>query len=239
MLQCKGLSLNFLAEAINYANYIINHTPTKVLKNITPEEAWVSIKPDEPSLAYVPPLSISSTFENNSSSDDESEDENPPPPFEDPPSAPHLPKWVHATRDVAGDLAGDPTDQRRTRSQLNRAFSLLAQASANYDHDTFTEASCHPDWDTTMNEEYHSLSANDTWNLVPLPKERKLVRCKWVYKTKYVPNGKFDKHKARLVAKGFSQVEGIDYTETFSPISKMNSINLFSSLTASFKWEVH
>eukprot|EP00253_Pinus_taeda_P034587 PITA_34587 len=90
-----------------------------------------------------------------------------------------------------------------------------------------------------MNEEYRSLLANDTWDLVPLPKGCKLVRCKWVYRTKYGPDGKVDKHKARLVAKGFSQVEGIDYTETFSPVAKMNSVRLVLSLAASFKWEVH
>eukprot|EP00253_Pinus_taeda_P003400 PITA_03400 len=90
-----------------------------------------------------------------------------------------------------------------------------------------------------MNEEYHSLLSNDTWDLVPLPKGRKLVRCKWVYRTKYGPDGKVVKHKARLVAKGFSQVEGIDYTETFSPVAKMNSIRLVFSLAASLKWEVH
>eukprot|EP00253_Pinus_taeda_P007286 PITA_07286 len=90
-----------------------------------------------------------------------------------------------------------------------------------------------------MNEEYRSLLANDTWDLVPLPKGRKLVRCKWVYRTKYGPDGKVDKHKARLVAKGFSQGEGIDYTETFSPVAKMNFVCLVLSLAASFKWEVH
>ncbi len=187
----------------------------------------------------MPPLSISSTFEHVSSSDDESEDENPPPPSQDLPSAPSLPKWVQATRDATSDLAGDPTDQRCTRSQFERASSLLAQVSANYDPDTFAEASGHPDWDAAMNEEYRSLLANDTWDLVPLPKGRKLVRCKWVYRTKYGPDGKVDKHKARLVAKGFSQVEGIDYTETFSPVAKMNFVCLVLSLAASFKWEVH
>eukprot|EP00253_Pinus_taeda_P027551 PITA_27551 len=141
--------------------------------------------------------------------------------LQDPPSAPQLPKWVRATRDAAGALADDPTYQRRTQSQFDRASSLLVQALANYDPDTFVEASGHPNWDATMNEEYHSLLANDTWDLVPLSKGRKLVRCKWVYKTKYGPDGKVDKHKARLVAKEFSQVEGIGYTETFSPVAKI------------------
>jgi hypothetical protein len=90
-----------------------------------------------------------------------------------------------------------------------------------------------------MKEEYKSLLANDTWDLVPLPKGRKLVRCKWVYRTKYELDGKVDKHKDRLVAKGFSQVEGIDYTETFAPVAKMNSIRLVLSLATSYKWEVH
>ena len=90
-----------------------------------------------------------------------------------------------------------------------------------------------------MNEEYRSLLANDTQDFVPLPKGRKLVRCKWVYRTKFGSDGKVDKHKACLVAKGFSQVEGIEYTETFSPVSKMNSIRLVLSLTTCFKWEVH
>eukprot|EP00253_Pinus_taeda_P005919 PITA_05919 len=90
-----------------------------------------------------------------------------------------------------------------------------------------------------MNEEYCSLLENDTWDLVPLPNGQKLLRCKWVYITKYGLDGKFDKHKARLVAKGFSQVEGIEYTKTFSPISKMNYMHLILSLATSFKWEVH
>jgi hypothetical protein len=81
--------------------------------------------------------------------------------------------------------------------------------------------------------------ANNTWDLVPLPKGRKLVRCKWVYKTKYASYGSVEIHKARLVSKVFSQVEGIDYNETFAPVAKMNSIYLVLSLVASHKWEVH
>jgi hypothetical protein len=115
----------------------------------------------------------------------------------------------------------------------------LAQVSETHDPETFAEASGHPDWDTTMNEEYHSLMANNTWDLVPLPKGRKLVRCKWVYITKYASDGSVERHKARLVAKGFFQVEGINYNETFSPVAKMNSICRVLALAASHKWEVH
>jgi hypothetical protein len=61
----------------------------------------------------------------------------------------------------------------------------LVQFLETRDLETFAKASGHPDWDTTMNEEYHSLMENDTWDLVPIPKGRKIVICKWVYKTKY------------------------------------------------------
>jgi hypothetical protein len=90
-----------------------------------------------------------------------------------------------------------------------------------------------------VNEEYRSLMENDTWDLLPLPKGRILVRCKWVYRTKYALDGSVERHKAQLVAKGFSQVEGIDYNETFAPVAKMTSICLVLSLAASHKWEVH
>jgi hypothetical protein len=84
-----------------------------------------------------------------------------------------------------------------------------------------------------MNEEYFSLMENDTWDLVHFPKGRKLVRCKWFYRTKYASDESVERHKDRLVAKGFSQVEGIDYNEIFSPVAKMNSIYLVLALAAS------
>ena len=80
---------------------------------------------------------------------------------------------------------------------------------------------------------------NDTWDLVPLPKGRKCVRCKWVYRTKYASYGSVERHKALLFSKGFTQVEGIDYNETFSPVAKMNSIPLTLVLFASHKYEFH
>ena len=90
-----------------------------------------------------------------------------------------------------------------------------------------------------MDEEYRSLMENYAWDLVPLPKRRKLVRCKWIYITKYALDGIVEILKERLVAKGFSQVEGIVYNETFALVAKMNSICLVLSLVALHNWEFH
>jgi hypothetical protein len=81
-------------------------------------------------------------------------------------------------------LSGSFISTKRVHSS-NEPLFLLAQVLDTHDPDTFVEASGNPNWDTVMNEEYHSLMVNDTWDLVPLPKGRKLVRCKWVYRTKY------------------------------------------------------
>ena len=72
-----------------------------------------------------------------------------------------------------------------------------------------------------------------------LPPGRKLVQCKWVYKTKFTADGSPLKYKAILVSKGYSQVHGIDYNETFSPVEKMDSIRLALAIAASRQWEVH
>jgi hypothetical protein len=94
---------------------------------------------------------------------------------------------------MSSELASNPTNKCHTRSQFQQASSLLAQVSTTRDPETCVEGSSHPDWDTTINEEYHSLMTNDTGDLVPLPKRRKLVRCKWVYRTKYASNGSVER----------------------------------------------
>lgn len=71
------------------------------------------------------------------------------------------------------------------------------------DPQTYGEATANPLWEVVMQEEYNSLPENQTWDLVPLPSDRKLVRCKWVYRTKKAVDGQGSMYKERLVAKGF------------------------------------
>jgi hypothetical protein len=90
-----------------------------------------------------------------------------------------------------------------------------------------------------MKKEIDSLSKNHTWNLVPQPQGMSIVKCRWVYRTKFTSKGVFERHKAHLIVKGFSQQEVIVYTETFAPVAKMNSVQLILSLVAHFGWKIH
>ena len=75
-----------------------------------------------------------------------------------------------------------------------------------------------------MMEEYASIMKNDVWEVVPRPEGKSVVTYRWLYKIKYVADGNIERYKARFVARGFSQVEGVDYDETFALVARYTSI---------------
>ena len=107
--------------------------------------------------------------------------------------------------------------------------------------ESFQEAVSHQDnenWLQAMHDEMDSLEKNHTYELVELPKGKKALKNKWVFKLKKDGSGKVVKYKARLVVKGFLQKKGVDFDEIFSPVVKMASIRIILGLVASLNLEL-
>lgn len=94
----------------------------------------------------------------------------------------------------------------------------------------FEEAVQESKWRVAMNEEMHSIERNQTWDLVDLPAGAKKIGVKWIYKTELNEQGEVSKHKARLVAKGYSQCKGIDYSEVYAPVARMDIMRMIIAL---------
>lgn len=89
-----------------------------------------------------------------------------------------------------------------------------------------------------MMAEIESIEKNKTWELTVLPQGVNPIGVKWVFKTKLNENGEVDKYKARLVAKGYAQQYGVDYTEVFAPVARLDTIRLILALAAQNSWSV-
>jgi hypothetical protein len=112
---------------------------------------------------------------------------------------------------------------------------LLCDAKDVNEPASFSEVLHSPDrdkWMTAMQEEMSSMDKNNVWELVDLPPGCKTIGNKWVLKVKRKADGSIDRYKARLVAKGYTQREGIDYEDTFSPMVRFASIRLILSIVA-------
>jgi hypothetical protein len=103
----------------------------------------------------------------------------------------------------------------------------------------FEQVVGNPKWNNAMDEKIATLDVNATWELVVLPKDKKAIGCKWVYKVKHNADGSMSGYKARLVAKGYAQTYGIDYEETYSLIAKMTTIRAIIVIVTTKGWSLH
>ena len=107
---------------------------------------------------------------------------------------------------------------------------------------TYKEAVASPEaplWKEAINSEVESILQNHTWELVDLPPGNKLIGYKWIFKRKFKTDGSIDKYKARLVAKGYRQKEGLDYFDTYSPVSRITSIRMLIAIASLYSMEIH
>lgn len=93
-------------------------------------------------------------------------------------------------------------------------------------------------WQAAMESEIKGFIERQVFTLVPRPKNRKIITCKWHLKKKFNNDGSLMKFKARLVARGFTQEEGIDYRETFAPSSRQESLKAFLAVNGHRDWDL-
>ena len=94
-------------------------------------------------------------------------------------------------------------------------------------------------WKEAIKSEIDSILQNHTWELVDLPPSSKPLGYKWIFKRKMKTDGTIDKYKARLVIKGYKQKEGLDYFDTYSPVTRITSIRMVLAIAALRNLEIH
>ncbi|KAH9707327.1 Integrase catalytic domain-containing protein [Citrus sinensis] len=127
-----------------------------------------------------------------------------------------------------------PTWHSEYVTEINIAYCLLTEDG---EPSTFHEALNSSDvalWMTAMQEEIEALHKNKTWELIPLPRGRKAIGNKWVYKIKRDGNDQVERYRARLVVKGYAQKEGIDFNEIFSPVVRLTTVRIVLAMCATF-----
>ncbi|XP_068319168.1 uncharacterized protein [Pyrus communis] len=151
-------------------------------------------------------------------------------------SPPHFPSLRQSTRPTQPPAW---TKDYHMSNQVNHSSLAPRSAKGPSEPTTYAEAILDPNWQQAMQTELDALHHNHTWDLVPLPAGYKPIGSKWVFKKKYKSDGSLDRYKARVVAKGYTQVEGVDYQETFSPTAKLTTLRCLLTVAAARTWFIH
>ncbi|HEX4706357.1 MAG TPA: reverse transcriptase domain-containing protein, partial [Candidatus Udaeobacter sp.] len=137
-------------------------------------------------------------------------------------------------------ITREPYNLRSRRQPDEQA--RVAIANDDSDPRTYAEAMSRPDasqWELACDDEKRAFERLGVYEVVPRPKDRKIVGSRWVFRIKRGPDGTVQKYKARVVAQGFTQIEGIDYDETFAPVAKLASLRTILALSAELDLELH
>jgi len=143
---------------------------------------------------------------------------------------------MHACTDIVG------CDESHCDTLTQSAHHAATATPLDSEPLTYSDAVSCPDanlWLGAMGVKLNTFKEIGLYQEVETPPDRKIIDSKWVFKIKRGPNGEIDKYKARLVTKGYTQIEGLDYMDTFAPVTKFTTIRSLLALAAQHNLEVH
>jgi hypothetical protein len=123
-------------------------------------------------------------------------------------------------------IIGSSTKGVMTQSQKLASFVEHHSFVSCLEPKNIEEALQDPDWVSAMYEELNNFTRNQVWTLEEHPKDARVIGTKWVFRNKQDDQGVVVRNKARLIVKGFSQVEGLDFGETFAPVARLEAIRI-------------
>lgn len=163
---------------------------------------------------------------------------------EDTPANPPKRSWVKLTHPPQ-QLLGTVDEGRRLRNRIIQPTSEVAnQVSyscycAQTEPKKVEEALQDESWVSAMHDELHQFTKNDVWTLVPRPAELNTIGTKWIFKNKTDEHSTVVRNKAHLVTQGYTQIEGVDFNETFAPIARLESIRVLLSVACHLGFKLY
>ena len=150
-----------------------------------------------------------------------------------------LPVWKYGMPNVnAYDASAEEEENKLTKQNIVHYANVVISDSEPKTYEEAKNSTQAKDWNEAMKSEIKAMYDNESWTLVKRTPHMNVIGSKWVYKIKRKGDGTIERYKARLVARGFSQVEGVDYNETFAPVMRYKTLRIILSLATQMDYEV-
>ena len=135
-------------------------------------------------------------------------------------------------------ILGDLHDKVKTRSRTYNDASMITCFLSMIEPKNVDQALNDSNWINAMHDELNQFKKQNVWTLVERPSDKNVIGTKWIFKNKLDEFGNVSRNKARLVAQGYTQLEGIDFHETFAPVARIESIRLMFCIACFYKFKL-
>ncbi|KAG7563872.1 Integrase catalytic core [Arabidopsis suecica] len=227
----RGIFIGYSSNSKGYRVLLLDEEKVEISRDVAFEEGkkWDWVKRVEVKKNSSIPVSVSQSQEEQRQNI----------------SSPVLSQIDEQDINQGGEGSSTPPKKYKSMAEIMQIAPMVDLDGTEACFAVFEEPQCYADacvvkeWRDAMNEEIKMIEKNRTWSLVEKPEKKNVISVKWIYRIKTDANGVPFKYKARLVARGFSQEYGVDYLETFAPVSRHDTIRAVLALAAQMQWKLY